>query len=185
MTHVLNATHSDGQPLLERTAFVAQLRECLGDVIAGRGRLALVSGEAGVGKTALARHFCDGCRDEARVLWGACDALHTPRPLGPLLDVAATTGGRLQDVVEAGDKPHAVFAALAEELAARRPTIAVLEDLHWADEATLDVLRLLARGVETVPALVIASYRDDELDPVHPLRIVLGELTTTQNVGGG
>ena len=55
--------------------------------------------------------------------------------------------------------------------------------MHWADEATLDVLRLLARRVETVPALVIASYRDDELDPAHPLRIVLGELTTTQNVG--
>ena len=104
MTHVLNATHSDGQPLLERTAFVAQLRECLGDVIAGRGRLALVSGEAGVGKTVLARRFCE-VRDEARVLWGDCDALFTPPPLGPLLDVAATTGGELADVVEAGDSP--------------------------------------------------------------------------------
>ena len=97
-------------------------------------------------RPALARHFCDGCRDEARVLWGACDALHTPRPLGPLLDVAATTGGRLEDVVEAGDKPHAVFAALVEELAARRPTIAVLEDVHWTDEATLDLIRYSPSG---------------------------------------
>ena len=79
--------------------------------------------------------------------------------------------------------PYDVVAALTHELSARAPTVFVLEDLHWADEATLDVLRLLARRVETVPALVIASYRDDELDAAHPLRIVLGELATTQNVG--
>jgi DNA-binding CsgD family transcriptional regulator/tetratricopeptide (TPR) repeat protein len=182
VTHVLNATHSDGQPLLERTAFIAELDECLADVVAGRGRLALVSGEAGVGKTALVRHFCDQRSDQARVLWGACDALHTPRPLGPLLDVAATTGGRLQDVVEAGDKPHAVFAALVEELAARRPTVTVLEDLHWADEATLDVLSLLGRRAEPSRALVVVTYRDDELDRAHPLRLVLGEVGRSRGV---
>ena len=66
----------------------------------------------------------------------------------------------------------------------RAPTVLVLEDLHWADEATLDVLRLLARRVETVPALVLASYRDDELDARHPLRIVLGELATSRQTVG-
>ena len=69
-----------------------------------------------------------------------------------------------------------------QELTARAPTILVLEDLHWADEATLDVLRLLARRVESVPALVLASYRDDELDRGHPLRLVLGELATAHAV---
>jgi predicted ATPase len=79
--------------------------------------------------------------------------------------------------------PHEVATALAHELGARAPTVFVLEDLHWADEATLDVLRLLARRVETVPALVVASYRDDGLDRAHPLRIVLGELATSRTVG--
>jgi DNA-binding CsgD family transcriptional regulator/tetratricopeptide (TPR) repeat protein len=182
VTHVLNATHSDGQPLLERSTFIEELDGCLAAVVAGHGRMALVSGEAGVGKTALVRRFCEERRGEARILWGSCDALHTPRPLGPLLDVAATTGGRLQEVVEAGDKPHAVFAALAEELASRRPTVAVLEDLHWVDEATLDVLSLLGRRAEPGRALVVVTYRDDELDRAHPLRLVLGEISRSPGV---
>ena len=100
--------------------------ECLRDVIAGRGRLALVSGEAGVGKTALARHFCDGRRDEARVLWGACDALHTPRPLGPLLDVARYDGWPAPGRRRSGDRtPRGVRGARGgargEETDDRRP----------------------------------------------------------------
>ena len=79
-----------------------------------------------------------------------------------MTDVAATTGGELADLVDAGAAPHAVAAALLRELTRRDPAIVVLEDVHWADEATLDVLRLLGRRVATVPALVIASYRDDE-----------------------
>ncbi|HEX2703121.1 MAG TPA: hypothetical protein VHM72_06790, partial [Solirubrobacteraceae bacterium] len=72
--------------------------------------------------------------------------------------------------------------ALVRELRTQAPTIFVLEDVHWADEATLDVLRLLARRVATVPALILASYRDDELDRGHPLRVVLGELASSQTV---
>ena len=78
--------------------------------------------------------------------------------------------------------PHEVVAALAHELSAKSPTVFVLEDVHWADEATLDVLTLLARRIETVPALVVSSYRDDELDAGHPLRLVLGELATSRPV---
>jgi DNA-binding CsgD family transcriptional regulator len=174
--HVRNATNSDGLQLLERSAFVESLVGWLNEATTGRGRLVLVAGEAGVGKSALVQHFREERCNGARVLWGACDALHTPRPLGPLLDVAATTGGRLQDVVERGDKPHAVFAALLEELMSRTPTVAVLEDLHWADEATLDVLSLLGRRAEHTGALVIVTYRDDEFDRAHPLRLVFGEI---------
>jgi len=147
-----------------------------------RGRIVLVSGEAGVGKTALVRRFCDGCGRSARVLWGGCDPLFTPRPLGPLLVVAEDVGGELAELVARGVMPHELVAALARELRARTPTVFVLEDVHWADEATLDVFRLLARRVETVPALIVASCRDDELDRGHPLRIVLGELATSQTV---
>src|SRR5262249_23943102 len=128
--------------------------------------------------TALLRQFCDGA--PARVLWGGCDALHTPTPLGPLLDVARTTGGDLAERVEAGATPHVVAAALMGELATRSPTLLVVEDVPRADEATLDVLRILGRRVETVPALVLASFREDELDRVHPLRLLLSELATSR-----
>jgi ATP/maltotriose-dependent transcriptional regulator MalT len=141
------------------------------------GRLVLVAGEAGVGKTVLLRRFCERRAKAARILWGDCDALFTLSPLGPLTDISATTGGELAEAV-AGDAPaHAVAAALLRELAGNGPAIVVFEDVHWADEATLDVLRLLGRRVATVPALLVASYRDDELDRTHPLRVTLGELS--------
>jgi class 3 adenylate cyclase/DNA-binding phage protein len=164
-----------GDALLERDDATAALAESLGDVArTGRGRLASVTGEAGVGKTSLLRRFCAEQHDAPRLLWGACDPLFTPRPLGPLADVAEATSGELLRVVDEGAKPQAVAAALVRELAARGPTLLVLEDLHWADEATLDVIALLGRKIETVPALAVLTYRDDELDRRHPLRIVLG-----------
>ena len=126
--------------------------------------------------------FCEEHGRSARILWSACDALFTPRPLGPLLDVAEVTGGELEELVESGARPHEVAAALMGELRTRAPTILVIEDLHWADEATLDVLKLLARRIEGAPALILASYRDEELDRAHPLRLVLGEFASGQAV---
>ena len=140
----------------------------------------LVSGEAGVGKTALLRRFCEDQGDSARILWGNCDALFTPRPLGPLFDIAETTGGELEALVASGAKSHEVVAALALELGRRAPTVIVLEDVHHADGATLDVVRLLGRKVRTIPALVVATYREGALAGGHPLRIVLGEFATSK-----
>lgn len=117
-----------------------------------------------------------------RILWGACDALFTPRALGPFVDVARVTGGELEELAERGGQPHEVLSAFARVVAERPPTVVVLEDLHWADEATLDVVRLLGRRVDGVRALILATYRDDELDPAHPLRVVLGELATGRGV---
>jgi DNA-binding CsgD family transcriptional regulator len=168
--------------LLERSSFAAVLGECLADVVGGRGRLVFLVGEAGVGKTALAERFCATSAGGARVLWGGCDGLHTPRPLGPVADIAIATGGSLAAVIERGDKPALVFAALVEELRSRRPTIVVFEDLHWADEATLDVVALLGRRVESLNALVIATFRDDELEGAHPLRVVVGDVCTVAGV---
>jgi DNA-binding CsgD family transcriptional regulator/tetratricopeptide (TPR) repeat protein len=177
-------TGSDKNELLERDRELTTLHEWFARVCDdSHGLLALVAGEAGVGKTALLQRVCDDHRGSARILWGACDALFTPRPLGPLLDVAQATGGELAQVVQSGARPHEVTAALMRELHRWAPTIVVLEDMHWADEATLDVLRLLARRAEAVPALVLASYRDDELDHAHPLRIVLGDLPTGPAIG--
>ena len=169
--------------LLERSDHLSSLADSLDDMIsASAGRLVLVGGEAGVGKTVLLREFCDRKRESARILWGACDGLLTPGPLGPLFDLAEVTRGELEELVSAGARPHEVTAALMRELAGGRATVLVLEDLHWADEATLDVLRLLARKVEGVPALVLASYRNDELDRTHPLALVLGELAPSRVV---
>jgi DNA-binding CsgD family transcriptional regulator/tetratricopeptide (TPR) repeat protein len=170
--------------LLERARELSMLGECVEAVQRNScGRVLLIGGEAGVGKTALLRRFCDDRPAAARLLWGACDALFTPRPLGPFVDVAESTGGELEELVETGARPYEVAAALIRELRTRSPTILVLEDVHDADEATLDVLRLLARRVETVPALVLASYRDDELDRGHPVRVALGELATGEATG--
>jgi class 3 adenylate cyclase/tetratricopeptide (TPR) repeat protein len=176
-------TEAPAHELLERSDTLSSLAEDLAAVVqTARGRLTLVSGEAGVGKTALLRRFCDDQRDSGRVLWGSCDPLFTPRPLGPLLDVAEAAGGELADVVEQGGQPQAVAAALMRELGSREATVLVLDDLQWADEATLDVVALLGRRLDSVPALVILSYRDDELERSHPLRLLLGALATARAV---
>jgi ATP/maltotriose-dependent transcriptional regulator MalT len=169
--------------LLERDAQLAGLDELLSGVVAsGRGRVVLIGGEAGVGKTALLREFCERRPQSVRLAWGACDALFTPRPLGPLFEVAEGLGGDLEELVGSGARAHEVSAALLGELDTTKGAVLVLEDLHWADEATLDVLRLVARRVESSRTLVLGSYRDDELDRTHPLRIVLGELAPVRAV---
>jgi len=169
--------------LLERSGQLEALAAMLDGVRgSSRGRLVLVTGEAGAGKTALTRRFIAEHRSSARILWGACDALFTPRALGPLVDVAEETGGDLAQATAGDAGPHEVAGALLRELGRRAPTILVLEDLHWADEATLDVVRLLARKADTAPALVLGTYRDDELDLRHPLRVVLGELARASNI---
>jgi predicted ATPase len=96
------------------------------------------------------------------------------------MDVAGATGGELERLVAGGARPYEVATALMREL--QKPAILVLEDVHWADEATLDVVRLLGRRVESLSALVLATYRDDQLDQAHPLRIALGELATQEAV---
>jgi DNA-binding CsgD family transcriptional regulator/tetratricopeptide (TPR) repeat protein len=169
--------------LLERASFLELLENALAAAgSSGSGSMILLGGEAGVGKTVLLRSFSAHHRDEATSLWGACDALFTPRALAPLLVIAEQTGGELESLVERGGLPHDVVAALLRDLRNLGPAVVVLEDVHWADEATLDVLRLLARRIEEVPALVLASFRDDELGLHHPVRIVLGELATAPTV---
>lgn len=165
--------------LLEREASLATLGRLFAEVAeSSRGRLAVVCGEAGVGKTALLHYFCgsEGC--PAKVLWGACEPLVYPRPLGPVSDIAAGLGGELEQLLARGPRPYEVAEALIDQLRDVAPTVLVVEDVHWADEATLDVLRLLSYRSAGVGAMLVVSYRDDELGAWHPLRMLIGELGT-------
>jgi len=165
--------------LLERADALAQLDGALQRATEGPGgAIVMVGGEAGVGKTSLVRAFAS---EQRRVVWGACDALFTPRPLGPIVEIADGLGGDLPTLVDGEAPPHRIASALLAGLADAAPVVVVLEDVHWADEATLDVLRLLARRVGA-GVLVICTYRDDELTREHPLRVVLGELATAGTV---
>jgi predicted ATPase len=130
--------------LVERGTQLAALGEHLAVAAAGHGRLVLVAGEAGIGKTALVRQFVDEHEAGARVLWGACDGLFTPQPLRPLLDVADELG------LEADAPQRQLFSATLDALRPG-PTIVVFEDVHWADGATVDLLRFLGRRLDRVP----------------------------------
>jgi DNA-binding CsgD family transcriptional regulator/tetratricopeptide (TPR) repeat protein len=163
--------------LLERDHFVNELEGLLGVVAEGNGRLALVGGEAGIGKTSLVERFAEAHKASARVLWGACDALLTPRPLGPLYDIAQQTQGRLLALLEEEAPRAPIFSAVLDEMkSGRGPSIAVIEDVHWADEATLDLLKFLGRRISRTNCLLVVTYRDDEVGAEHPLRLVLGDL---------
>ena len=159
--------------LLERDAQLAVLEHLFAQVRTSRtGRLALVTGEAGVGKTALVRAFADRLKD-VPVLSGACEPLFTPRALAPFLDVLP---GADANTTSAGPAAAALMAAVTV------PSVVVLEDLHWADEATLDALSILGRRMNGFPALVIVTYREHELERDHPLRLVLGEMPDAERV---
>jgi DNA-binding CsgD family transcriptional regulator/tetratricopeptide (TPR) repeat protein len=169
--------------LLEREDHLRALNAQLAAVLSDRrGRVVLVAGEAGVGKTSLTRSFSRLHRDSVAVLSGGCDALFTPRPLGPFHDIATTLGPDFEELIESGEKPYRIASTLLRRLDQRGPAMLIVEDVHWADEATLDVLLLMARRIEATPALLVLTHRDDGLDRAHPLRILLGELSSSGTV---
>jgi len=161
--------------LLEREPLLATLAQYAAECHAGEGRLVLLGGEAGSGKSALVEEFATR---SSGLTWltGRCDGLSTPRPLGPLYDVAGAAGGPLLEACQRRAGRDELFAALLETLTAGGPSVLLLEDLHWADESTLDLVQFLSRRLRAVPVLVLATYRDDELEAAHPLRLVIGDL---------
>ncbi|MGZ8272851.1 MAG: ATP-binding protein [Burkholderiaceae bacterium] len=163
--------------LLERDGFLAQLHDRWTEARAGSGRLVFVEGEAGIGKTTVLRAFAVTVGAHSPVYWGACEAMAVPRPLGALDDIAMDSGGRLGVARDGSGERYRLFVAFVE-LLAERPALAVLEDVHWADEATLDLLRYAGRRIARTHSLLVASFRNDEVTPSHPLRAVLGDLAT-------
>ena len=160
--------------LLERDNQVAILVRRLNEV-GEAGRLVLIAGEAGAGKSALVQQFVSEHVDRASVLVGRCDDLFAPRPLGPLADMARGRPGPLGQALDSGDQAAVFDAFLAELSAPPHPLVVVLEDLQWADEATLDLLRFVARRLESLPCLILATHRV-ELSVDHPLRRAIGSV---------
>jgi ATP/maltotriose-dependent transcriptional regulator MalT len=163
--------------LLERSQYLSGLETALVHASAGAGRIALVSGEAGIGKTSLVRQFVSRQAGGARLLWGSCDLLFTPNPLGPLLEMAPHLPGKIGVMLAGNAARQTIFSAVLEELQ-KSTHIMIFEDVHWADEATLDLLRFLGRRIASTRSLLILTYREDEFGYQHALRIVLGDLAT-------
>ncbi|HEX2453778.1 MAG TPA: AAA family ATPase [Vicinamibacterales bacterium] len=171
--------------VFERDEALAALSRAL-SASRAQGQFAAVSGEAGVGKTTLLEELATRERQAAPFLWGACEALGTPRPLGPLLDMASDLGPEFEALFSAGAPRHEVFVAFVASLARRTaPTVVVFEDVHWADAATLDLLRYLSRRTHRFAALIVVTWRADEVGADHPLYRVLGELPSgsTHRIG--
>jgi predicted ATPase len=137
--------------LLDRGGSLASLAEYAVDAERGEGRLVLISGEAGVGKSALLERF-ERDLPKARWSWGACDGLFTPRPLGPLFDLADQIGGELLELARADAPRDDLFDALLRTLGGF--SVIVVEDAHWADEATIDLLRFLGRRIRNTRSLL-------------------------------
>ena len=164
--------------LLERDDQLDTLRSLRMQAASGRGAMVFVGGEAGIGKSALVRRFLEHAAGSATVLVGGCDAMQTPRPLGPLQDMAASLGPPFTTLLDEDRGRERAFGHLLAAFRARA-TVAVFEDVHWADDATLDLLRFLGRRLGDTRTLVLATYRRDELGPRHhPLKAVLGDLAS-------
>jgi DNA-binding CsgD family transcriptional regulator/tetratricopeptide (TPR) repeat protein len=169
----------DRPVLWEREHLLRELGDRLAAAGKGAGSLVFLAGEAGAGKTSVVDEFAARVRGRALVLSGACDPLTTPRPLSPLLDIAADPASGLPDLLREPGEPVGWFGTLLDRLKqSRRPTVVVVEDVHWADAATLDFLRFVGRRIGDTNAMMLCTYRDDELGRHHPLRVTLGDLVT-------
>ncbi|WIG55759.1 MAG: hypothetical protein OJF61_001547 [Rhodanobacteraceae bacterium] len=162
--------------LVERDAALRQLHDCLRKAGRGSGHVALIAGEAGIGKTSLLRALA-ALETNVALWWGGCDALQTPHPLAPLHDIARSNKTGFDDLLAGGGDRIALFEAVLASLArGPRPVLLVIEDVHWADAATLDLLKFLGRRIERTSCLLAVSFRDDEVGAAHPLRRLMGEL---------
>jgi DNA-binding CsgD family transcriptional regulator/tetratricopeptide (TPR) repeat protein len=168
--------------LLERDEPLAMLHRLHGEAVAHGGRLVFVEGEAGAGKTSLLTAFRASVHAGSRTLLGACDPLSTPRPLGPLVDVAEDLDPTFARLVRTSASRDEVLNSLLDGLRRGGDLVLLLEDLHWADEATLDAVRFVGRRVDSTRVLLIGTFRDDEVGRQHPLRVVVGDLATSPAV---
>jgi DNA-binding CsgD family transcriptional regulator len=164
--------------LIERDGFLELLQTQFKNVASGEGHCVFVSGEAGIGKTSFVKAFCKEHKNDCNIYQGACDALFTPRPLAPLYDIIWQVNNKLWPDSHTIEKRTELFAAFFHELSDQnQKTIIVFEDIHWADEATLDFIKFFARRITQLPCLFILTFRDDESTFHSSVRNVLAQLS--------
>lgn len=169
--------------LLDREGPLEALLSAARNAAAGRGSTVLLEGEAGIGKTSLLRAFAEQADDGWRVLWGWCEALFTPCPLGPLQDMRQLLGTGVAALLDQAAPPERLFPALLNVLqGAGDAIVLIFEDVHWADNATLDLVKYLGRRISSLPAVLVLSLRSDEIGADHPLTPVLGDLPSITRI---
>jgi DNA-binding NarL/FixJ family response regulator len=192
---------SDDHPLVGRANEIAELADAFEQAREGSGSLVLLAGEAGVGKSSLARQAASACESP---LWGAAsegataaygpvvDALRSrlrtePAALaecGPLLPHLALLLPELGEPAAESDRAtifESIRCALAH-LGAEEPTVVVLDDLQWSDDTTLELLAALAEPLRQMPVLIVAAYRTDGLPREHRMRWLRNELRRGGNL---
>jgi DNA-binding CsgD family transcriptional regulator/tetratricopeptide (TPR) repeat protein len=163
--------------LLERDRYLEQLLYHFRNTEAGSGYSVFITGEAGIGKTSLVNAFTARLGDDAHVYLGSCDSLFTPRPLGPLLDIASQLDPDMADKLTAGQDRTVIFTKLVHRLSeATKPVVMIFEDVHWADEATIDLVKFLARRVYRYRILFLVTYRNEAVMTNHPVKRLFGEI---------
>jgi DNA-binding NarL/FixJ family response regulator len=167
-------------PLLEREPLLEQLRAGLAAARGGKGRLVLVTGEAGIGKTAVINAFASQLPRGTTTLRGACDPVVPARPFAPIADMAVQIGGGLRAALLRADREAVFDRFLAVLRGLPSGSVIIIEDLHWADAATLDLLRILGRRLAETRVLVVGTYRGHEIAAAHPLRLAFGDLPPSQ-----
>jgi class 3 adenylate cyclase/tetratricopeptide (TPR) repeat protein len=179
--------------LVGRDAELAALDALLGTATAGTAKIALIGGDAGLGKTAFLRAFLELARGRgARVLFGECSEIEARRPFGPVVDAFLAAGIPLPDDLRVGGpgaqavteleryRAHAALTTTIAEAARTQTVVLAIDDLHWADEATLELVPYLARKLRSARVLVVGAYRTDEMHRTHPLEHVLAELARSR-----
>jgi DNA-binding CsgD family transcriptional regulator/tetratricopeptide (TPR) repeat protein len=164
--------------LLDRDEFLLELNNIFGSVIEGEGKIAAVCGDAGIGKTSLVETFTKQNEYKAEIFWGACDDLYTPRPLAPLYDMAGKMNSRIIENLDLGVPRPSIFTMFLSEINLKTASIVVIEDVHWADESTLDLIKFLAKRINKYRTLLLLTYRNDEINSSHPLKFALSNLST-------
>lgn len=150
------------------------------EVRAGSGGVVMVCGESGAGKTTFVETFLEQWPADERVLSAVCDPLSTPRPLGPIHDLADQFEPATRKALRGSDHPYEIFAAVFSELTTQ-PTVLAIDDLHWADQATVDLLRFVLRRIHRTQSFVVGTVRDDEIPATHPMRSLLGDVARSSS----
>jgi DNA-binding CsgD family transcriptional regulator/tetratricopeptide (TPR) repeat protein len=173
----VRAIYCYAMQLLERDNALTALERARESAGRGEGRVVYVTGEPGIGKSSLVELFVEQLDPETRVLLGTCDDLSVPRPLGPIRDLSGSVSAPLERALAGGAAPHELQSLLLAELEQPpRPTVLVLEDVHWADDATCDAITVIGRRIASLPALLVLTFRAGEAPPGHPLHAAIGAI---------